>query len=69
MKRHIHLNVHSSAVYSNQDMETMKVSNKWMDKEDPYIKGERYVCVCVCVCVVTQPHNGMEYSSVFVFFF
>ena len=46
----------------------MKVSNnKWMDKEDPYIKGER--CVCVCVCVLLS--HTMEWNiaqSLFFFF-
>ena len=50
-KRYLHLSVYSSVIYNSQDMEANSVSNnKWMDKEDPYIKGERCVCVCVCVC-------------------
>ena len=38
-----HPNVHSSAVYNDQDMEVTQMSiNWWMDKED-------MGCVCVCM--------------------
>ena len=35
LKRYIHVSVHSSTIYNNQDMEATQMSiDRWMDKED-----------------------------------
>ena len=44
-KRYMHPSVHSSIIYSCQDMKASWVSiNRWMDKGD-------VICVCVCVYI------------------
>ena len=58
LKRDMYLNVHCSAVYNSQDMETTQVPiSRWMNKENVL-----YMCVCIYIYTHTYIYTcGMEY--------
>ena len=66
LEKYMHPNVHSSTIYTSQEMEITQVSiNIWTDKEDGCLCAYIYMCVCVCAHMLShsvvsdflQPHG------------
>ena len=58
LKKHMHLNVHSSIIYNCKDKEVTKVSiNRWMYKDD-VISTHTNKCTHMCICAYMHRNSN-----------